>query len=50
MPGDRYPHKLIKPHRGRQRKSWSKVVDDLFSSLGLNTVECIKDNQSGDVV
>ena len=39
MEGDRYPHKLfrqiwnIKPRRGRQRKSWSRVVDDLFSSL-----------------
>ena len=34
MSGDRYPSKLfsqewdIKPRRGRQRKSWSKVVDD----------------------
>ena len=34
LEGDRYPHNLlrqiwnIKPRRGRQRKSWSRVVDD----------------------
>ena len=38
MEGDRYPHKLfrqiwnIKQCRGRQRKSWSTVVDDFISS------------------
>ena len=48
MEGDRYPHKLfrhiwnIKPHRGSQRKSWSRVVDDLFSSLGLNKAEWVE--------
>ena len=37
MEGNRYPQKLfrqvwnIKPRRGRQRKSWNRVVDDLFS-------------------
>ena len=36
MESDKYPHKHfrqiwnIKPRRGRQRKSWSRVVDDLF--------------------
>ena len=39
MPEDRYPKKLfsqdwnIKPHRGRQRKVWSRIINDLFVSL-----------------
>ena len=42
MPEDRYPKKLfsqdwnIKPHRGRQRKVWSRIINDLFVSLELN--------------
>ena len=42
MERDRYPHKIFrqKPRRGCQRKSWSRAVDDLFSSLDL-------DRQSG---
>ena len=49
MEGDRYPHKLfrqiwnIKPRRGRQRRSWSRVVDDLFSSLDLDKAEWAED-------
>ena len=37
LPGNRYLKKLFnqewnfKPRRGRQRKCWSKVIDDLFS-------------------
>ena len=37
LPGNRYPKKLLnkernfKPRRGRQRKCWSKVIDDIFS-------------------
>ena len=37
MEVNKYPHNLfkqiwnIKPRRGCQRKSWSRVVDDLFS-------------------
>ena len=36
MPQDRYPKQLfsqewnVKPCRGRQRKSWGKVIDDIF--------------------
>ena len=36
LPEDRYPKQLfnqewnIKPRRGRQRKVWSRMVDDLF--------------------
>ena len=53
MEGDRYPQKLfrqiwnIKPRRGRQRKSWSRVVDDLFSSLDLDKAEWVEDIQKG---
>ena len=42
MPEHRYSRKLfvqewnVKPRRGRQRKYWCKVVDHLFSSLGLD--------------
>ena len=55
MEGDRYSHKFfgqiwnIKPRRGRQRKSWSRVVDDLFSSLGLvDKAEWVEDIQKGE--
>ena len=39
LPEDRYPKQLfnlewnIKPRRGRQRKVWSRMVDDLFKYL-----------------
>ena len=54
MPGNRYPKKLFnpewnfKPRSGRQRKCWSKVIDDLFSSLGLDKAEWLHDIQNGD--
>ena len=44
MPEDRYLKMLfgqdwnIKPRRGRQRKVWSRLVDDLFLSLKLDKV------------
>ena len=38
----------FKPRRGRQRKCWSKVIDDLFSSLGLDKAEWLHDIQNGD--
>ena len=50
MPGNRYLKKLsnqewnFKPRKGRQRKCWSKVIDDLFSSLGLDKEEWLHDN------
>ena len=37
----------MKPHRGRQRKYWCKVVDNLFSSLGLDKAEWLEDIQKG---
>ena len=45
MPEDRLHKQLfnqewnIKPRRGRQRKTWGRVVDDLFVSLGLDKAE-----------
>ena len=33
----------MKPRRGRQRKYWCKVVDNLFSSLGLDKAEWLED-------
>ena len=38
----------IKPRRGCQRKSWSRVVDDLFSSLDLDKAEWVDDIQKGE--
>ena len=49
----RYSRKLfvqewnVKPRRGRQRKYWCKVVDNLFSSLGLDKAEWLEDIQKG---
>ena len=54
MEGNRYLHKLsrqiwnIKLRRGRQRKSWSRVVDDLFSSLDLDKAELVEDIEKGE--
>ena len=45
FPEDRYPKQLfnlewnIKPRRGRQRKVWSRMVDDLFKSLDIDKGE-----------
>ena len=47
LPGNRYPKKLINQEWEflRQRKCWSKIIDDLFSSLRL---EQLHDIQNGD--
>ena len=45
MAEDRYLKKLfsqdwdLKPHSGRQRKVWSRMIDDLFVSLELDKAE-----------
>ena len=45
MPEDRFPKQLFsqewdqKPSRGRQWKTWGRVIDDLFVSLGLDKAE-----------
>ena len=52
MPEDRYPKKVfsqdwnIKPHRGRQRKVWSRIINDLFVSLELEWLKDIMDGSS----
>ena len=38
----------VKPRRGRQRKYSCKVVDNLFSSLGLDKAEWLEDIQNGN--
>ena len=51
---DRYPKQLfnrewhIKPRRGRQRKVWSRIVDDLFKSLDIDKGEWLEDIERGD--
>ena len=53
MPEHQYSGKLfvqewnVKPRRGRQRKYWCKVVDNLFSFLGLDKAEWLEDIQEG---
>ena len=37
----------IKPHRGRQRKVWSRIINDLFVSLELDKAEWLKDILDG---
>ena len=54
MPKDRYHKQLfnqewnIKPRRGRQRKVWSRMVDDLFESLDIDKSEWLEDIKHGD--
>ena len=53
LPDDRYPKQLfnqewnIKPRRGRQRKVWSRMVDDLFISLDIDKSEWLEDIKHG---
>ena len=54
LPENRYPKQLfnqkwnIKPRRGRQRKVWSRMVDDLFKSLDIDKSEWLEDIKHGD--
>ena len=54
LPEDRYPKQLfnqkwnIKPRRGRQRKVWSRMVDDLYKSLDIDKSEWLEDIKHGD--
>ena len=54
LPEDRYPKQLfnqewnITPRRGRQRKVWSRMVDDLFKSLDIYKSEWLEDINHGD--
>ena len=55
LPEDRYPKQLFnqewnnKPHRGRQRKVWSRIVDYLFKSLDIDKSEWLEDIKHGDL-
>ena len=55
MSDDRYPRKLfsqewnIKPRRGRQRKSWSKIVHDILVSLELDKEEFLNEICRGEL-
>ena len=50
LPEDRYPKKWnIKPCRGRQRKVWSRIVDDLFKSLDTDKGEWQEDIMQGEI-
>ena len=55
MPEDRFPKQLFslewdqKPRRGRQRKTWGRVIDDLFVSLGLDKAEWLEDIERGEI-
>ena len=54
LPEDRYPKQRfnqewnIKPRKGRQRKVWSRMVDDLFKSLDIDKGEWLEDIERGD--
>ena len=54
MSEDRFPKQLFsqkwdkKPRRGRQRKTWGRVIDDLFVSLGLDKAEWLEDIERGE--
>ena len=54
LPEDRHPKQLfnqewnIKPRRGRQRKLWSRMVDDLFKSLDIDKSEWLEDFKHGN--
>ena len=51
---NRYPKQLlsqeweIKPHKGRQRKTWRRTIDDIFHSLSLDKGEILDDMHEGN--
>ena len=53
LPEDRYLKMLfsqdwnIKPRRSKQRKVWSRLVNDLFASLKLDKANCLNDILDG---
>ena len=54
LPDNRYPKQLlsqeweIKPRKGRQRKTWSRTIDDIFHSLSLDEGEILDDMHEGN--
>ena len=53
MSEDRYPWRVFsqdwdaKPRRGRQRKVWSRLVDNLFGSLDLDKAVARRNRERG---
>ena len=51
---NRYPKQLlsqeweIKQRKGRQRKTWSRTIDDIFHSLSLDKGEILDDMHEGN--
>ena len=54
MSEDRYPRRVFsqdwdaKPRRGKQRKVWSRLVDNIFGSLDLDKAEWLDEIEKGD--
>ena len=54
MTQNNYPKQLfsqewnVEPRRGRQRKTWGKVIDDIFLSLGLDKCEWLENTDRED--
>ena len=54
LPDNRYPKQLlsqeweIKPRKGRQRKTSSRTIDDIFHSLSLDKSEILDDMHEGN--
>ena len=53
MSEDRYPSKVfsqewdVKPHRGRQRKVWSRLVNNIFGSLDQDKAVWLDKSRKG---
>ena len=54
MSEDRYPRRVFsqdwdaKPHRGMQRKVWSRLIDNIFGSLEVDKAEWRDKIEKGD--
>ena len=54
MPEERFPKQLFSQEwdketcRVRLRKTWGRVIDDLFVSLGLDKAEWLEDTEMGE--
>ena len=54
LPDNRYPKQLlsqeweIKPRKGRQRKTWSRTIDNIFHALSLDKGEILDDMHEGN--
>ena len=54
LPDNRYHKQLldveweIKPRKGRQRKTWSRTIDDIFHSSSLDEGEILDDMHEGN--